>query len=724
MDWQRLPKRLISTFLGEMDERVSALNRDLLALEQAGPDGPQRSDLIRELFRSAHSLKGAAGAIGLAEIAAACHTLEDTFDSISAGRVTPDTALMQGLFAAIDGLQSQSNNLRAEIAKTAEPPPPPRPAPPPATPPAAAPPTAAFPVQPASPVTPQDEMSPSHGQAANTARFARIPVERLDTLLLRSGELLLARNRATARLEDANRVADALAQLRSRQHLANAAGLDQSGQYVLTRLSKDLERLIHALAADRRELERAAMPLDDEIRDLRMLPFGDACAGLERSVRDIAVASGKEAQLRLEGGDMPLDRAILDGLKAPLLHLVRNAVDHGIEMPEQRTAQRKSRIGTVTISARMRGTSIEVAVADDGTGADMTAIREQARRNGLPQSDEASLMNYIFRPRFSTARTTTEISGRGVGLDAVKSAIEGMRGTIEVTSAPRRGMRFTMTLPLTLSTIRALLVEAGGQIFAVDSANIEGLYRVSPGKLRLIEGQRAFAAPGGLIPLASLSRVLDLRVAAPAAGAKLAIMVLAVGQRRMAFEVDALVGEQEAVVRNLGPRLVRLRNFVGGTLLPTGRIALILNAASIMQAAMGMASLPTPAAEAQARTAPVRRVLLADDSVTTRAVERSALESEGFSVMAAANGAEAWQLLLEHGADIVVTDVDMPVMDGFQLTEAIRGSVRFANLPVILVTARESDADKERGLRAGASAYLTKSAFDRHRLIDAIAELL
>ncbi len=341
MDLPKLPRRLLATFLGEMEERIGALNKDLLALEQASDDAA-RAEVLKLLFRSAHSLKGAAGAIGVGAVEAACHELEDLFDGLGSGQLNLDAALMQRLFASADALQRLGNQLRAQIDGAEAPS---RPAPTPAAP------------TPATPVpAPLPAAEPEPAGPAPT-RFARIPVDRLDTLLLRSGELLIARNRAAARLEEATRLGDVLAQARS---LRRQAAGQEGEQYLLSRLVKDVERLVGALATDSRELDRAASPLDGEIRNLRLLPFAEACAGLDRAVRDIAVSGGKEVQLRIEGGEVELDRSLVDRLKAPLLHLVRNAADHGIEPAAARLARGKPGPGTITVAARLRGATVIV----------------------------------------------------------------------------------------------------------------------------------------------------------------------------------------------------------------------------------------------------------------------------------------------------------------------------------------------------------------------------
>jgi two-component system chemotaxis sensor kinase CheA len=498
----------------------------------------------------------------------------------------------------------------------------------------------------------------------------------------------------------------------------------QTGDH-LHRLDRDLERLAKAMTTDARQLGQVARPLDAEVRRVRMLPFAEACQGLDRLVRDLAQAGGKEVELVVEGGSVELDRPVLEGLKDPLRHLVRNAVDHGVETPERRRAAGKPPAARVTITASLRGAQVEVVVADDGRGLDLDALREQARKRKLPETaDERELARLVFLPGLSTAPIITDVSGRGVGLDVVKSRLEALHGVVDLSSAAGQGTRFTLTVPLTLSTLRAVLVAAGGQTFAFAGTNVQKLVRAGPGDLRSVAGRTMLALGGTPLPLASLAEVLGLGGRPPAReGEKTPALVVAAGEKRMAFAVDEFLAEQEIVIKGLGARVRRLRHVSGATLLPSGRIALVLNAANLVRTALGRP--PSAAPAAPAASAPARkRLLVVDDSVTTRTLEKSILEAAGYEVTAAADGEAAWQLLHEQGADLLVSDVEMPRMDGFALTAAVRASKRFRGLPVVLVTARESEADKARGIEVGADAYLGKSAFDQRNLLETIAQLL
>jgi len=768
MDKDELLHRLLGTFLAELEEHVRTLNHDLLALEQQ-ENTAARSAVLATMFRAAHSLKGAARSVDVGPIEAACHRLETILAAVRDGQLSLTAELTQLLFEAVDAIQDAGLRMkdkrpldsapvalllpRLEAAMT-------RGDAAGASPPtqtalqhvaAAAPPTTAEPAA----------LDPGAGAVGSAAGigFARIAAEQLDALLAHNGELLVARRRFTAWQDQLVEFRTLVAQWRARwgdvdrllkmreradgeeflhpsvgpaeglplampSHIVQALGGNGNK---LRQLERGLERLGAAFAEDQRALERAAVALDEEIRRVRMLPFRDACEGLHRIVRDLAMAQGKEVELLLPSDAVKLDRSILERLKDPLLHLVRNALDHAIEPPAQRHEAEKPRRGRVTVAAALHGSQVEITVEDDGQGLDAEAIAEQVRRRGLPMPDDADeLSQVIFLPGFSTAQLITEISGRGIGLDVVKTSVESVHGSVSVSSTPGHGTRFTLTVPLTLTTLRGLLVEAGGQVLAFAGTNVKALLRVGLNDIHPIEGREMVRHDGRLVPLASLAELLGLPESESAGPpGLLPVVIVTAGERQAAFVVDTLLEEQEITVKSLGPRLTRIAYVAGASTLPSGRIALILNAGDLVRHALAQSQGRKLSEALRAPTQEKRqRLLLVEDSVTTRALEKNILEAAGFDVLIAVDGEEAWQILQMQGVDLVVTDVEMPRMDGFALTEAIRGSKRYRDLPVILVTALESDNDKARGIEVGADAYLLKSGFNQQRLLETIGQLL
>lgn len=770
MERERLLQHLMATFQEELTTEVSALNRDLLALEQAAEPG--RAELINRLFRSAHSLKGAARAVGLRPIETACHGLETLLAKVRDGGRALGPELFELLFTAVDALSEAGQRLRgqkglegtplaallprleAAVRDTA---------------PAASPAAAANPEpEPRPESRPQPEPRPAPKPEAEAAPLPaavsepviRVKAEKLDALLARTGELLVSSGRLESRIQDIQALREfidrweadfrALAKplrrllaegsARSSGPVGPGAGVGRAystsrrAKQVLAasgknfrKLSRDLERLGTMLARDNRMLQLTTAPLVEQVRHLRTLPFAESCDGLSRVARDLSHQLGKEVRLVVEGAEVELDRAVLEGLKAPLMHLVRNAIDHGIEPPETRRKAGKPPLGQITVSASLHGAQVHIAVADDGQGLDITAIRERARLRGLPlPAAEQELARAIFTPGFSTTHRITDISGRGVGLDVVKSAVEALHGSVDLQWQAGRGTRFTLTVPLTLTVLRGLLVSAAAQRFVFPTTSVKQLLLLGPEELHSIEGWPSLVLGGLTLPVVSLAEGLGLRApqaSVPARG-KLPLVVAAAGGLQAAFVVDELLGERELMIKSLGPRLSQVPTLAGATLLADGQLALLLNAGGVIRATLKNRSRELLARFTQRATPSRKRLLVVEDTLTTRSLLRGLLESAGYEVLLAADGVDALQILHDQGADLVVSDLEMPRMDGFALTAAIRGSTRFANLPVVLVTGMEDEADKARGMQVGANAYIIKSTFEQRGLLEAVAQLL
>lgn len=757
MEKDELIRRLMKTFVGELEEHARAFDRGLLELERR-PGATARAEIFKSLLRTAHSLKGAARSVNVTALEAAGHRLESIIADMRDRRIESAPELFKLLFATVDAIKESAGRLSAgeevgesqfadlltrleaagDEAETAP------------APPAGAP---GFSER-AAAAAPELAIAAADDSPANTPRdgAVRISAAKLDHLLALGGELLVARRRAESRGADVDRLLEvtkrwetewraAKTAMRLGQRQASPADVPPpaaqphraSVQWIerteenLRWLRRQLDELVARLAADSKALDQVAAPLEAELLRARMVPFAWACEGFGRAVRDLAQSAGKDVDLIIKGGEIEIDRSVVEGIKDPLLHLVRNAVGHGIETPEARAAVGKTPQGRITMSAALRNGRVEITVADDGGGFDVAAIRDRAGQSGLAVPDsEQQVALLAFAPGLSTSPMITEISGRGVGLDVVKTAVEAQGGGVDISFEPGAETRVVLTVPLSLTRIPALLVSAGGQTYAFDSAAVRGLMRIGTEELRTMEGRDVLTVDGAPVPVFSLTEVLGQPAhEAPRHGDKLLVVILGTGAERAAFTVGDLLVEQEVVVKDLGPRLPRVRNVTGATILSTGRIALILNAADLMRTALGQTPhRAVSAALGERSTEQAKRLLVVDDSVTTRTLMKSILEAAGYEVTVATDGVEAWQILLEKEADLVVSDVEMPRMDGFELTETIRSSKRLRNLPVVLVTARETEEDKLRGLQAGADAYLLKSAFDQTSLIRVIGQIL
>lgn len=743
MNRGELAARLLVTFLGELEEQVATMNTELLVLEAA----PRDPAPVQSLFRIAHTLKGAARAADVPLVEHVCHELETLLAQARDGTLSFGPEEFALLFSAADALADAGQRMKAghdlgdsalarlrASLKGIQP--------------ARAGAVAVRPL-PAGvrPRAPQPSVvrtaAPSPGGPAAVGRgdgHVRVQGEMLDAVLASTGQLVIAGSRVARRPAELAALRDFATSWasewgRTGRRLSRA--LERSGAPAavtqsVSRVDENLRRIIHdtsrlaaSAAEDARTLAQVTGEVSDRVRRLRMRPFAEACEALPRAARDVALAGGKEVRFEIAGGDVQADRAVLDGLREALLHLVRNAVDHGIEPASAREQAGKPRAGVVSVAAAMRGDRIVVTVTDDGAGLDVGAIRTQLARHGIavPTADR-DVVDSLFAGGVSTRTETTAISGRGVGLDLVRAAVARIRGRLDLTWAVGGGTTFVIECPPTLATIRALLVAVGPQTVAVPTIHVARLLRVTVDAIKHVEGRAVITTADGPVPLVSLARLLPPLVERPVAGT-IPVVLLMVGQHRVAVVVDDLIAEEEIVLRPLSGGVKSLPCVSGATLLGTGRVALVVDAAALVATALGAGA---GASLAFAKTTPDglarQRVLVVDDSITTRTLEQSILEAAGYDVVTAVDGAAGWKMLQEAGADLVVADVEMPRMDGLALCEAIRGSKRFKALPVVLVTALETAEDRARGLDVGADAYLAKSSFDQQNLLDTVGQLL
>jgi two-component system chemotaxis sensor kinase CheA len=721
---------LRAVFRGELEDHVVSLERQLRALTQVEPvDERGLRAAIAEVYRAVHSVKGAARAVDFPSIERFCHALETrlaplrgaeshevpqivayaelaigalraSLQSLHRGSGPNEPALEAALARMAAGTRSERDNEETEP-------------------------------------TPPNEQPPlglGH-ERAHAGQTVRVSVARLNQLLLAAEDCMTLTGRHAydtrriAALESA--IAPLMDELRAAREALRAGRVD-----ALTLLDRPLVTLQAFLAWKEESIRREqsawltastmAADLVARSRALRLITFGSLIPTLERAALEAARALGREVALQVEGADLELDRHALEGLREPLLHVIRNAVDHGIEPPEERRASYKPSKGTLRLTATLAGPEAVITVHDDGRGIDPAAVRIAADAQGLDTRalvDDSTVFTLLFEPGFSLRHDVTELSGRGVGLDIVRERMAELHGRIEVESAPGRGTSFALTVPIDLSVVRGLVARVGDVHVVLISTSIVRLVRVAPSELVAIEGRLHLPDSPGPIPLADLDEMLGYpRRSDPMAAhedAPRPCVVVAVGDRRAALRVDALIDEREVVLKPAGARLRRAAFVAGAIILSNGEVALVLSVADLIDALR-------PARPRATGRPPERRqrLLVVDDSITTRQLERTILESAGYEVALAVDGQDAWeQLSSGEGFDLVVSDLEMPKLDGFQLVARIRSSRKLAKLPIILVTALASDDDRQRALRLGANAYLTKMAFDQQNLLESIEQL-
>jgi len=471
--------------------------------------------------------------------------------------------------------------------------------------------------------------------------------------------------------------------------------------------------------------------MQNQALGLRMLPVSTLFDEFPRLVRDLARAMGKEIEFQVTGGETELDKRMLEQLKGALIHILRNACDHGIEPPEDREKLSKPRQGQISLHAYPRGSNVIIEVSDDGAGMNTDRIREVALSRGLVDEKTAAEMSdnevlYLtLRPGFTTSQIITDLSGRGVGLDVVKTNIELLRGDLHILSERGAGTRIILTLPLTVAIINSLLVLVGDEVYALPLNFVEETVRLQTSHLQTERGREVINLRGQVIPIAHLADLLgrDGRPSrkAPARRDFRHLVVLKFRHQNLALEVDQFIRDQEIIVKTLGPHLKSVRFISGATLLRRGEPALILNVFDIFAAAESWRQTPGPRAVEEER---IPRVLVVDDSITTRIVEKNILERAGYEVDLAVDGQEALDKVKAKDYDLFVVDIEMPGIDGFELTERLKADERTRDRPVVFVTSRATDEDKRRGMAVGAQAYIVKGAFDQTVLLETIKTLI
>jgi two-component system, chemotaxis family, sensor kinase CheA len=577
----------------------------------------------------------------------------------------------------------------------------------------------------------------------NSTDSVRVNVQRLDTLLAQSGELTITRIRLETRTKN---VVNLLTQLqlarknwrfarvlRNRlasnvQHpdLQQFLGFFDRNEDKYYQMIGHLEQLVADLTQDTAQLRSVNTIIENEVLGVRLLPASNLFPNLERLVRDLSQTLGKRAKFETYGGEIGMDRKILDGLRDPLMHMVRNALDHGLETPETRKTAGKPEMGTIKLEVRQSGSSIEITLSDDGAGINTERVRQVAQKKGLIAEltvlDQENTLELLFAPGFSTATTISQTSGRGVGMDVVRENVRALNGSISLQSQTGRGSSFHLLLPATLATSRVLVVQVTDSQLAIPTSVIERVARVRASELVNHEGQEVVILDGHAIRVIELSKLLEIPThqALKPDGWRTFVNI-ASQNKRLCLIVDALLGEQEIVVKKLGYPLEQIVHLQGAAVLDTGMLVPILNTDTIIQKGLSQRFSSNPNT---LTLKPKTRILVVDDSITTRSLERTILENAGFETRVAINGLEALEILRTDAIQLVLSDVEMPLMDGFALTKEIRGIERFKHLPVILVTSLNTPEYQQRGAEAGADAYIIKSEFDQNVLLETVARLL
>jgi len=754
---EEFKKRLLATFMIEAGEHLKAISSGLVELE--GEDNPDhRMQLTEMIFREAHSLKGASRAVNMRNIETICNTLENVFGrwkqekSVSSSDVfgkihtvidfisknlsaqeTDGIILEDHIAEILDQLTlHEQEQMQPVRAKTTQ------------------------------PVEKEHQIVQERQTQAETVRISRL---KLDSLMMQTEEMLSVKLKFFQRftdLQDTRSIVDQLDKeftkmMRGNRNILNfkvnkEGRLHQKQDKQISRqleaceksqksirlLEDKLGELIISAEQDQRLTGRMVDNLLVEMREVLMFPVSSIIESFPGHVRDLSREQGKNVELVIRGAENEVDRRILEEIKDPLMHLVRNCIDHGIEKPEERIENNKSSSGIITIDvSQLPGNKVEIIISDDGAGIDLTNVKKAAIKEGLVSEKEditdQEAEAFIFHSGITTSPMITDISGRGLGLAIVREKVDSLGGILTVKSERHKGTVFTILIPLTLATYRGIFVQVSGELFVIPTANVERILRISRNEIKTVENRQTISLNGSTVSYVNLGDILELRRknnnSSDLPGGEgnqdtLHVLISGTGDNRIAFGAEGILNEQEILVKHLSSPLSRVRNIGGVTVLGSGRVVPILNVSDLLKSAVSGIVPVEKTAGAEKEKAKQRSVMVAEDSITSRMLLKDILESAGYLVKTAVDGAEALSFLREGGYDLLVSDIDMPRMNGFELTEKVRSDKTLKELPVVLVTALKTREDREHGMEVGANAYIEKSSFTPQNLLDAIGRLV
>ena len=754
-------KYYIAIFKSETGDFLTQLEKGLVDLEK----DPRKAGLLKELNRLAHSIKGSSHVFGCDEIQQIAHRVEDIFRMIEHEEISFNAAVADSLLKAVDAMKDVLAQLAegnpAEVNL----------------------PVALSALQGPSFLQGKDSaifseekvdrpgegakenrtVSPAVKPAAGEVRasapveeYVRVPVSRINTLFNLVGEVVINKMKSSHKVVLAkklvrfSREAHKRFSVMAEKFKETYEGQDQSLVELMDHCQVDYARTKESfkdfydyIVFEAFQMDPVVEQLQHSMKGLRMLPCSTIFDGLPRMVRDIASQQGKEIELKITGEETELDKKVLEEIKVPVIHILRNGIDHGIEPPEERVKSGKSRHGTIHVSAYQEGESVFIKIEEDGRGMDIEKIKTTALKKmllsveDLGQMSEKEILSLVFLSGFSTSPIITDISGRGVGLDVVKFQIEKLKGKVVFETQPGHGTTFTLVLPLTVAIIEVLMVRSGGKKFALPVLFIQECTKINVVQdVSMLEGKMATQFRDHPLPLVRLDELLGLKDPLKEEFPKLkkkttkdteeqfnVVVVLYFG-RRVGFIVDDVITEESVFIKSLGEHLGKIKNVTGATILGTGEIIVVLDVADLITNSSSLHSTVAGKPLAPDAQDLERRILVVDDTFSTRELEKDIIAANGYKVDTAVDGLDALDKIAQANYDLIVSDVQMPRMSGLELCKAIKANAAYKDIPVVIVTSLSKDEDKRQGIEAGASAYIVKSSFDQTNLLDAIERLI
>lgn len=757
-------RHLVSVFRGEASEHIRTISSGLIELERK-PEERREKEIIELIYREAHSLKGASRAVNLTSIEAICQSVEAVLSSLKHGEIAASAQMYDILHKAVDTISAilasskdeapdasallhqiddliiktkpQVKNVqrqgRASQAWTPSE--------------AASEKAPKQAAERAAEVKPQGAPQPA-GEKPVMSETVRVSVAKLDSLLLLTEEMLSAKISAGQHVAHIREIRDKLTEWEREWakvhpgagYRGRASGAVQERLHEFLEWSSDyVKSLKHRLkdVAEASETSHKVVSgmVDHLIYDMKktlMFQFSALLDMFPKLVRDLSRAQSKDIEIAVTGGDIEIDRRILEEMKDPLIHMVRNSIDHGIESPEARRQKGKPAQGKITIAVSHADTNkVEIIVSDDGSGINIEKVKASAVEKGVITEKEAREMSeqdaisLIFMSEVSTSPIITDISGRGLGLAILQEKVAKLGGSLTVNAGLHTGASFRILIPLTKATFRGVMARVSDHLFVIPSASVESVARIKEDDVRTIENRETIMLEARAVSLVRLKDILGIQSKEEGQGSDfMHIIVLSSDGKIIGVCVDEILEEIEILVKDLGRQLSRVRNISGATVLGTGRVVPILNPSDLMKSALKAGGAPLAAAMPKQEGKKKKSVLIAEDSITSRMLLKNILETAGYEVKTSVDGVDAFAALRTGEYDLVVSDVEMPRMNGFELTAMIRGNKKLAGIPVILVTGLESSEDREKGIDAGANAYIVKSSFDQSNLLEVIRRLV
>jgi len=759
-------KDLMAIFKAETEEHLTKLDNGLVELEKQ----PDNVELVKDLNREVHTLKGSARVFGFSEIEDIAHRIEDIFDEVAGKRAVFSSFFAERIFKGLDAIRTILEKIvkgkeidvdASDICRELE---------------ACISGTQGIRIQRKRERgrkgekeavetqekvgqgkehergRTQDEVVDRMSEAvaphtsAQMEEYIRVPLSRVDKLLYLVGEVVINKMKASVIIAQTKRLSKL-----SKEVQKSISTLNEVIKKDFSPQDGEVTKLLSQCDAQMQKLREHTLnlydhastqafhldPVIDELqanmKKVKLLPLSTIFDGFPRMVRDIASQQGKEVNLVISGEETELDKKVLEGIKTPLIHILRNCIDHGIEGPDVRVALGKKRCGTIKVSAFHEADNVVITVEDDGRGMDIDEIKQTALKKrlvsnyDLEERTDKEILNIVFMNGYSTSPVVTDVSGRGMGLDIVMRDITNLKGRVILDTQKNRETKFTLVLPLTIAIIQVLLVEVQNMVFALPMLPIIESVKVNMNDVSTMDGRMAIQFREHIVPLVRLNEVLELPPARDEGGKakKEMLVVIATNlDRRLGFIIDKIVGEEEVFIKSLGKHLGKVKNVSGAIIMPTGEVVVVLDIADLIAHSALSLSPVTGKRDASKAKRKEKRILVVEDAFSTRELEKSILLTHGYLVDTAVDGLDALNRMTDTRYDLIVSDVEMPRMDGFELCRTLKKKEEYKGIPFVMVTALQKEEDKRRGIEVGAAAYIVKSAFEQTNLLDTIERLV